>query len=470
MVENNDVRIERDTVGEIEVPADAYYGVNAMRADENFNITGRPVDENMIMGIVQVKKASALMNAEAGQMEDEKAEAIAKVCDEIIEGKHHDHFITDAIQGGAGTSMNMNANEVIANRASEVLGGEIGDHDIVHPNDDVNMGQSTNDVIPTAGKIAIIHYLEDLYEELEALKNAYADKAKEFDKVVKMGRTHMQDAIPVRLGQEFNAFSNAIGRNIDRIKHAEKELHVINMGSTAVGTGLNADTDYYKGISDKVAEVTGIDFEQGEDLFDSTSNLDPFVSVHGTLKALAVTLSKQMNDLRLMASGPRVGLNEINLEPRQNGSSIMPGKVNPVILEVVNQVAFRVIGNDVTVTAAAEGGQFQLNVFEPVLFYATFESLNALIGGVNTLTENSVKTIEANEEVCQGYVDNSVGTITALTPHIGYDKASEIADKAIHGGESVREQVLDQGLLTEEELDNVLDPFAMTEPGIASKE
>ena len=242
------------------------------------------------------------------------------------------------------------------------------------------------------------------------------------------------------------------------------------MGSTAVGTGLNADTDYYKGISDKVAEVTGIDFEQGEDLFDSTSNLDPFVSVHGTLKALAVTLSKQMNDLRLMASGPRVGLNEINLEPRQNGSSIMPGKVNPVILEVVNQVAFRVIGNDVTVTAAAEGGQFQLNVFEPVLFYATFESLNALIGGVNTLTENSVKTIEANEEVCQGYVDNSVGTITALTPHIGYDKASEIADKAIHGGESVREQVLDQGLLTEEELDNVLDPFAMTEPGIASKE
>ncbi len=462
-------RTEKDSIGSKHVPEEVYYGVQSLRAAENFRITGLTMHPEIINSLAYIKKAAAITNCEVGLLEKKIANAIVQACDEIIAGKFHDNFIVDPIQGGAGTSLNMNANEVIANRAIEILGGQKGDYKIVHPNDHVNYGQSTNDVIPTAGKMTSLRLLKNLKKELYRLYDTLCAKAKEFDHVIKMGRTQMQDAVPIRLGQEFQAYSVAIRRDINRMEHAMEEMRTLNMGGTAIGTGLNADETYMRRIVPNICDVTGMDFVQAFDLIDATQNLDSFVSVSGAIKACAVTLSKIANDLRLMSSGPRAGFNEINLPAKQNGSSIMPGKVNPVIPEVVNQVAFNIIGNDVTITMAAEAGQLELNAFEPIVFYCLFQSIDTLAYAVNTFVDNCVSGITANETRCRYLVENSVGIITAICPHVGYQPAADIAKKALNTGESVRNLILQEGLLTEEQLDEILNPVNMTEPGISAK-
>ena len=463
-------RNEQDSIGSREVPEDVYYGVQSLRAAENFHITGLYMHPEIINSLACIKKAAAITNCEAGLLDKKIANAIVKACDEISAGKLHENFIVDPIQGGAGTSLNMNANEVIANRAIEILGGEKGDYSIVNPNDHVNCSQSTNDVIPTAGKMTSLRLLTRTKKELRRLYEALCQKAEEFDHVLKMGRTQMQDAVPIRLGQEFKAYSVAIMRDINRMDKAMDEMRTLNMGGTAVGTGLNADPVYLRRIVPNLAEISGMELVQAFDLIDATQNLDPFVAVSGAVKACAVTLSKIANDLRLMSSGPRAGFHEINLPEKQNGSSIMPGKVNPVIPEVVNQVAFNIIGNDVTITMAAEAGQLELNAFEPIVFYCMFQSIDTLGYAVHTFVDNCVSGITANENRCRYLVENSVGIITAICPHVGYQKAAEIAKKAIQSGESVRDLILKEGILKKEELDEILNPAAMTEPGISGKE
>ena len=467
---NLQYRIEKDSIGTKEVPKDKYYGVQSLRAAENFSITGQSIHAEMIKSLAYIKKASAITNCEVGLLPKRIEAAIVQACDEIIDGKLHDQFITDPIQGGAGTSMNMNANEVIANRAIELLGGIKGDYSIVHPNDHVNYGQSTNDVIPSAGKMTTLRLLDALKVELVRLTDAFSQKTKEFDHIIKMGRTQMQDAVPIRLGQEFQAYAHAVSRDINRIDKAMDEMRSLNMGGTAIGTGINADEDYLKKIVPNLCAVSSLDLVQAADLVDSTQNLDSFVSVSGSLKTCAITLSKISNDLRLMSSGPRTGFGEINLPGKQNGSSIMPGKVNPVIPEVVSQVAFRVIGNDVTITMAAEAGQLELNAFEPVIFYSLFQSITALTQAIKTFIDNCILGITANEERCRDLVENSVGIITAICPHVGYQQAADIAKRAIKTGESVRVLILQENLLSEDELNHIMDSFQMTTPGIPGKD
>lgn len=469
-MDKKDYRIEEDFIGTKDIPESVYYGVQSLRAAENFRITGLNMHPEIINSLAYIKKAAAITNCEVGILDRRIADAISKACDEILEGKMHKDFIVDPIQGGAGTSINMNANEVIANRAIEILGGKKGEYSIVNPNDHVNCGQSTNDVIPTAGKMTSLRLLKNLKEELLRLHKALVAKAEEFDHVIKMGRTQMQDAVPIRLGQEFRAYSVAIMRDIRRMDKAMEEMCTLNMGGTAVGTGINADPAYLKRIVPNLAEISGMELVQAFDLIDATQNLDSFVAVSGAIKACAVTLSKIANDLRLMSSGPRAGFAEINLPARQNGSSIMPGKVNPVIPEVVNQVAFNIIGNDVTITMAAEAGQLELNAFEPIIFYCMFQSIDTLAYAVQTFVDNCVSGITANENRCRYLVENSVGIITAICPHVGYQKAASIAKKAMVSGESVRSLILKEGLLEEKELDEILEPSHMTEPGISAKE
>jgi len=469
-LQNTEYRVEKDSIGTKDVPKHKYYGVQTLRAAENFRITGLNMHSEIINSISYIKKAAAITNCEVGLLDKRIANAIVQACDEIIAGQFHDDFIVDPIQGGAGTSLNMNANEVIANRAIEILGGQLGDYSIVHPNDHVNYGQSTNDVFPTAGKMTTLRLLKNLKKELMRLHAALTQKAREFDHVIKMGRTQMQDAVPIRLGQEFQAYANAIMRDINRMDKAMDEMRTLNMGGTAVGTGINADETYLKRIVPNLSLVADMNLVQAFDLIDATQNLDPFVSVSGTIKACAVTLSKIANDLRLMSSGPRAGFFEINLPAKQNGSSIMPGKVNPVIPEVVNQVAFNIIGNDVTITMAAEAGQLELNAFEPIIFYCIFQSIDTLAYAVQTFIDNCVTGITANETRCRYLVENSVGVITAICPHVGYQAAADIAKKAMKTGESVRELILQEGLLTEEELNMIMDPIQMTEPGIPGKD
>lgn len=463
-------RTEKDSIGTKSVPEDVYYGVQSLRAAENFHITGLNMHPEIINSLAYIKKAAAITNCEAGLLDKKIAQAIVKACDEILGGKLHEDFIVDPIQGGAGTSLNMNANEVIANRANEILGGKKGDYSIVNPNDHVNCGQSTNDVIPTAGKMTSLRLLKNLKKELMRLHTALEKKAEEFDGVIKMGRTQLQDAVPIRLGQEFKAYSVAVLRDIRRMDKAMDEMRTLNMGGTAVGTGLNADEAYLRRIVPNLSEISDMELVQAYDLIDSTQNLDPFVAVSGAVKACAVTLSKIANDLRLMSSGPRAGFGEINLPAKQNGSSIMPGKVNPVIPEVVNQVAFNVIGNDVTITMAAEAGQLELNAFEPIIFYCLFQSIDTLGYAVQTFVDNCVTGITANETRCRYFVENSVGIITAICPYVGYQKAAEIAKEAIKTGESVKKLIIEKGILTEEQMDEILDPVQMTEPGISGKE
>ncbi|MBR2634874.1 MAG: aspartate ammonia-lyase [Clostridia bacterium] len=454
-------RVERDSIGEKKVPLNAYYGVQSLRGAENFPITGNKMHPELIRALAEIKKAAIITNCEIGLIPSEKAEAVKDACDEILQGKLMDQFIIDAIQGGAGTSANMNANEVISNRAIELLGGEKGDYSIVHPNDDVNCGQSTNDVYPSAGKLASIRLLRKTAEDVKALRDAFLSKAEEYRDDIKMGRTEMQDAVPIRFGQVFGAFASALTRDIRRMALAEKELSVLNMGATAVGTGINAHPDYIRGITANLRTVTGLELSQSEDLVDGTQNLDSLVYVSGILKSCAVSISKIASDIRLMSSGPRTGFGELIIPSKQNGSSIMPGKVNPVIPEMVNQVAFAVIGNDTTVALAAEAGQLELNAFEPVLFYRLFESLELLSAAAVTLRTECVEGMEVNRQRCTELVENSIGIVTALCPHIGYTLAASIAKKALKENRSVREVALEESGLSKEELSAFLDPKTM---------
>lgn len=468
-MKETEYRIEKDSIGAKDVPQEVYYGVQSLRAAENFHITGLNMHPEIINSLAYIKKAAAITNCEVGILDKKRTQAIVQACDEILAGKFRKDFIVDPIQGGAGTSLNMNANEVIANRAIEILGGEKGDYSIVNPNDHVNCGQSTNDVIPTAGKMTSLRLLKRLKKELLRLHSALEQKADEFDGVIKMGRTQLQDAVPIRLGQEFKAYSVAILRDLNRMDKAMDEMRTLNMGGTAVGTGLNADESYLRRIVPNLSEISGMELVQAYDLIDATQNLDSFVAVSGAVKACAVTLSKIANDLRLMSSGPRAGFGEINLPAKQNGSSIMPGKVNPVIPEVVNQVAFNAIGNDVTITMAAEAGQLELNAFEPIIFYCLFQSIDTIAYAVQTFVDNCVIGITANENRCRYFVENSVGIITAICPYVGYQKAAAIAKEAIKTGESVRKLIIEKGILTKEQMDEIMDPVQMTEPGISGK-
>ena len=456
-------RIESDSIGSLEIPADAYYGVQTSRGCKNFNITGIRMNDRFIKNIVKIKKAAAIVNGRAGSVAKDTAAAIVKACDEALSGKFDAEFVTDAIQGGAGTTVNMNVNEVIANRATELLGGKKGQY-LCHPNDHVNCSQSTNDVIPTAGKMTVIEFAEDLKKSVLALIDSLENKAREFDDVIKMGRTQLEDAVPIRLGQEFEAYASGVKRSLRLLEKAVDEMHTVNIGGTAIGTAINVKKEYLDEIVPELNKETGYGLKQADDLIDATQNPDGFVFVSGTLKTLAVTLSKMCNDLRLLASGPKTGFEEIVLPAKQNGSSIMPGKVNPVIPEVVSQVAFAVIGNDTTITLAAEAGQLELNAFEPVMFYKIFESLHTLNNAVKTLTVNCIDGIQVNRERCEALVYESVGTVTALNPYIGYKKAAELAKEALKRNVRIKDLVLEKHLMDEATLEKILNPFAMTEP------
>lgn len=463
-------RQESDSIGTKMLPADVYYGVQSLRAKENFPITGNRMIAPMIESLALLKKACAIANRDAGVLDGKIADAIIAACEDICAGKFHDQFIVDPIQGGAGTSMNMNINEVAANVAIEKLGGRLGDYTVVHPNDHVNLGQSTNDIVPTAGKMTVVALLQPLLEELSKLEQAFAKKGEEFDDVIKMGRTQLQDAVPVLLGQEFKAYASAVRRGIKRIEAVKSEMYAVNMGGTAIGTGINADLNYFNSVTGVLAQLTGVPFFQAEDMIDGTQHIDCFAAVSGALKECALALSKIANDLRLMSSGPRTGLGEINLPAMQNGSSIMPGKVNPVIPEVVSQVAFRVAGNDVTVSMAVEAGQFELNAFEPVVFDALFQSITALTGAAKTFTENCVEGITANEDRCLELLNASVGTITAVCPYIGYAQAAALAKEALKTRIPVRTLLVERGILSAEEVERILNPHDMTRPGVPGKE
>lgn len=459
--------MEKDFLGEKAIPVDAYYGVQTMRATENFPITGYRLHSSLIIAMAMVKKAAAIANMEVSRLNPRLGNAIVTAAQEIIEGNWHDQFIVDPIQGGAGTSINMNANEVIANRGLEILGEKKGDYFHLSPNTHVNMSQSTNDAFPTAIHIATLDLLEKLLATMENMHDVFGQKAQEFDDAIKMGRTHLQDAVPIRLGQEFEAYRRVLERDIKRIKQSRQHLYEVNMGATAVGTGLNADPRYITTVVKHLAEITGFPLEGAEHLVDATQNTDAYTEVSAALKVCMMNMSKIANDLRLMASGPRAGLGEISLPARQPGSSIMPGKVNPVMAEVINQVAFQVIGNDHTICLASEAGQLELNVMEPVLVFNLLQSISIMDNAFRAFTQYCLSGIEANRERMKEYVEKSVGVITAVNPHLGYETAARIAREAILTGKSVRELCLHYNVLTEEELDLILDPFEMTHPGIA---
>jgi aspartate ammonia-lyase len=459
-------RREHDLLGECDVPADRYYGIQTLRALENFSITGIPISHypRLIHSLAYIKKAAAQTNQELGLLPPNISNAIVAACDELLTGALCQEFVVDMIQGGAGTSTNMNANEVIANRALELLGYPKGRYDIVHPLNHVNMSQSTNDVYPTALRLTLSKKMDGLVQEMQELQKALFVKSEEFADVIKMGRTQLQDAVPMTLGQEFGAYAVMVGEDVQRVREAQSLVHEVNMGGTAIGTGLNAHPDYARIVTEKLRVSTGIPIVQSENLVEATQDAGAYVQLSGVLKRVAVKLSKICNDLRLLSSGPRAGLNEINLPPMAPGSSIMPGKVNPIIPEVVNQVAYEVIGNDLTVTMAAEAGQLELNVMEPVIAYNLFNSSDMLGRACRTLTQRCIKGITANKEHCREMVEHSIGLVTALNPVIGYEKSTEIAHEALKTGRSVYDIVLEKKYLTKEELDELLLPENMTRP------
>ncbi|MFZ4579445.1 MAG: aspartate ammonia-lyase [Myxococcota bacterium] len=460
------VRRERDLLGEADVPADALFGIQTLRAIENFPITGIPLSHfpAMVRTLAMVKLAAARANEQLGLIEPDIARAIAHASQEIIDGHWNGHFLVDMVQGGAGTSTNMNANEVIANRALEVLGHPRGAYAFCHPNDHVNLGQSTNDVYPTAMRLASVFLLQGLLQALRRLEVALREKGKEFNDVIKMGRTQLQDAVPMTLGQEFEAYAVTTGEDIDRLTETARLFLEVNMGGTAIGTGICADPRYPQVVVDELRRVSGLDVVLAGNLIEATPDTGAFVMFSGVVKRTAVKLSKMCNDLRLLSSGPRTGFGEINLPPMQPGSSIMPGKVNPVIPEVVNQVAYQVIGNDLTVTLAAEAGQLQLNVMEPILAFNLFQSLQMLTAAVDVLTTRCIQGITANREHCRDLVERSIGIVTALVPVLGYKKCSEVAAEALATGRPVREIVRSRGWLSDAELEEWLSPEAMTRP------
>lgn len=452
------MRLEHDLLGELEVPKDAYWGIHTARAVENFPISGVPIGHyrSLIRAIATVKQAAAEANFQLGELDEDLKNAIVTAAKEVADGKFDSEFVVDAIQGGAGTSTNMNANEVIANRAIELLGGTKGDYSKVHPLNDVNMSQSTNDVYPTALKLALIFEIYELLKAMEHLEGAFAKKSSEFRDVIKMGRTQLQDAVPMTLGQEFATFARMTMEDVQRLKEVLPLLREINLGGTAIGTGLNAPVGYPQLACEKLSKLTGENFVVAEDMVEATQDAGVFVLVSGVLKRIAVKLSKTSNDLRLLSSGPRAGLDEINLPPRQAGSSIMPGKVNPVIPEVVNQIAFAVVGNDVTVTMAAEAGQLQLNAFEPIMCRALMMSITQLRQGCHVLADYCVSGITANDEKLRRSVENSIGLVTVLSPELGYENATEVAQKALSENRSVKEVVLEMGLMTEAQFNSLL--------------
>ncbi|HEX7119542.1 MAG TPA: aspartate ammonia-lyase [Longimicrobiales bacterium] len=463
---SGELRREKDLLGERDVPDRNYYGIQTLRAVENFPITGIAIGQypELVNALAAVKEAAARANMELGLLDAQVGDAIVRACREIRSGKLHDQFVVDVIQGGAGTSTNMNANEVIANRALELLGRRRGEYAVVHPNNHVNLSQSTNDVYPTAVKIAVNWALQGLEQALAELRDAFLLKAGEFADIVKMGRTQLQDAVPMTLGQEFHAYGVTIAEDLERLREVAALTREINMGATAIGTGINTDPRYAPLVREHLSSVTGLTLVTSPDLVEATPDTGAFVQLSGVLKRIAVKLSKICNDLRLLSSGPRAGLAEINLPPMQPGSSIMPGKVNPVIPEVVNQVCFQVVGNDLTVTMAAEAGQLQLNVFEPVIAFNIFQSINTLRQACVVLRERCVLGITANRERIRHFLERSIGIVTALVPYIGYERASAVAREALETDRGVYELVLEKGWLSREELDEILSPAAMTRP------
>jgi aspartate ammonia-lyase len=459
-------RTEHDLLGDREVPADAYYGVHTLRALENFAITGIPISvyPELIKALACIKQAAALANHELGMLDAPRCEAIVKACAELLDGKLHEQFVVDVIQGGAGTSTNMNANEVIANRALELLGHRKGEYQFLHPNEQVNIGQSTNDVYPSALKLATWFGILGLVDAMAILRRAFEAKAEEFKDVLKMGRTQLQDAVPMTLGQEFSTYAVMLGEDEQRLREAALLICEINMGATAIGTGITAHPDYAPLILKRLQEITGIPLITAPNLIEATQDCGAFVQLSGVLKRVAVKLSKTCNDLRLLSSGPRAGLGEINLPAMQAGSSIMPGKVNPVIPEVVNQIAFEVIGNDITVSFAAEAGQLQLNAFEPIIAHSIFKSVSHLRNGCLILAERCVKGITANVDHLRALVENSIGIVTALNPYIGYANATAVAQEAHATGGSVYAIVLRRELMSKQQLDDVLRPETLTRP------
>jgi aspartate ammonia-lyase len=459
-------RREQDLLGEREVPQDALYGIQTLRAIENFPISGVKMHHfpDFVRALAMVKQAAARANHGLGLLEAGTARAIDRACQEIMDGHWHGHFAVDMVQGGAGTSANMNANEVIANRALGLLGHARGDYRHCHPNNHVNLAQSTNDVFPTAIRVAASFTLRRLVSALEGIRDALAAKGEEFRDVLKMGRTQLQDAVPMTLGQEFDAFAVTTAEDIQRLREAARLFLEINLGGTAIGTGINADPRYPRLVVDELRKITGLDLVLAENLVEATPDTGAFVMFSGTLKRAAVKLSKMCNDLRLLSSGPRCGLAEIHLPPMQPGSSIMPGKVNPVMPEVVNQVAFQVIGNDLTITLAAEAGQLQLNVMEPVIAYNLFQSMEMLTSAVHVLTDKCIRGIAADRERCRDLVERSIGIVTAVVPALGYERASEVAKLALESGRPVREILLEKQYFSAEELERLLSPEAMTQP------
>ena len=460
-------RVEHDSLGSREVPADVYWGVQTLRALENFPFTGVTIGTfpHLCRALALCKKAAAHANLELGILPRPIAEAISWACDELLANRHHDQLVVDVFQGGAGTSTNMNVNEVIANLALERLGHGRGDYEHCHPNDHVNLSQSTNDVYPTAVKIALYTRIEDLTMAIAGLKTALEEKQVAFADVLKLGRTQLQDAVPMTLGQEFGAYATTLGEDILRIQEARQLLREMNLGATAIGTGINAPREYADRVRLHLNRFARLDLVTSPDLVEATQDAGVFVQVSGVLKRFAVKLSKICNDLRLLASGPRAGLNEINLPAMQPGSSIMPGKVNPVIPEVVNQICFQVIGNDVTISLAAEAGQLELNVMEPVILFNLHRTIDLLTAGCRVLGQRCIAGITANRDVCRMYVERSVSLCTALTPAIGYERASEVAREALDTGRGLAELVLEKGYLTRAELDELLRPERMIGSG-----
>lgn len=464
-------RTEHDLLGNKEVPVEALFGIQTLRCIENFDISRQLLSDypHFIKALGIVKMGAILANHELGLISNEVKDAVVAACRELMDGKHTEHFPIDLVQGGAGTSVNMNANEVIANRALEIMGKQRGEYQFCHPNDHINMAQSTNDAYPTAMHLGLFLLHEEVKATLEKLIVSFEKKEKEFDHIIKMGRTQLQDAVPMTLGQSFGAFADAMRSELKRLNRVSKEFLVINMGATAIGTGITAEPEYAEICTRHIKEITGWDITLAGNLIAATHDTSSMVAYSSSLKMLAIRLSKTSNDLRLMASGPRAGLSEINLPPKQPGSSIMPGKVNPVIPEVVNQVCFKVIGNDLTVTVASEAAQLELNVMEPVLVQSIIESCAWLVRACDTLRVECVDGITANEEQCRHMVEHSIGIVTALKPFIGYANCTEIAKEALKTGGSVYQLVLDKKLLTKEELDKILDPKQMIRPSKTSK-
>lgn len=462
-----DFRTEEDLLGTMSIPANAYYGVHTLRAVDNFQISRTTINQlpEFIRGMVMVKKAAAIANNEIGALSDEKRKAICWACDQVLENhRAMDQFPIDVFQGGAGTSVNMNTNEVIANLALEYLDKPKGSYEVINPNDDVNMSQSTNDSYPTGFKLGLHLAIDQLIMHLEGLRRAFESKGREFKHILKMGRTQLQDAVPMSLGDEFMAFANNLSEEKLQLQRAQEQLREVNLSGTAIGTGVNTPPGYQDAVIKALREVSKMDIVAANDLIEATSDTGAFVNAHSAMKRVAMKLSKISNDLRLLSSGPRAGLNEINIPPRQAGSSIMPAKVNPVIPEVVNQIAFKVFGNDVTVSMAAEAGQLQLNVMEPVIAQCAFESVRFLARAATTLRTHCVVGITANEDVCRSYVDNSIGIITYLNPLIGHHNGDVIGKEAARTGRSVRDLVLEKGLLDEATLDEVLSPENLLNP------